>query len=219
MSTGNRYKLSAELVRHALNLEGFNSEQAQKLMMPVPRGVRLPDMPGQPRLGGVLVVLFQKDDQTQLVLTRRRDDLNAHAGQISFPGGRKEGDEPLRTTALREAEEEIGINSEQLEVLGELSPLYIPPTDYEVHPFVAWYTGNLNFKRQVTEVAEIILVPLKDLLEPANQFEEPWEIRGYQVQVPFYLVDGHKVWGATAMMLSEFLERLRRIRSETDIHP
>ena len=96
-------------------------------------------------------------------------------------------------------------------MLGRLSPLYIPPTDYEVHPFVAWHSGRPQLTRQPSEVAEILVVPLNYLLEPENQFEEPWEIRGFQVQVPYYLVDDHKVWGATAMMLSEFLERLRRI--------
>ena len=201
----------ADLIRQALKLDGFDPENAQKKMMPVPRGVRPPDRPGQPRQGGVLVLLYQQDGETFLVLTRRRDDLTAHAGQISFPGGRREDDESIEATAIREAKEEIGIDPVELELLGRLSPLYIPPTDYEVHPFVAWHSGRPQLTRQPSEVAEILVVPLNYLLEPENQFEEPWEIRGFQVQVPYYLVDDHKVWGATAMMLSEFLERLRRI--------
>ena len=203
--------ISADLIRQALRLDSFDPEKAQKKMMPVPRGVRPADKPGQPRQGGVLVLLYQQDGETFLVLTRRRDDLSAHAGQISFPGGRREDGESIEATAIREAKEEIGIDPLELELLGRLSPLYIPPTDYEVHPFVAWHLGRPLLVRQPSEVAEILIVPLNYLLEPENQYEEPWEIRGFRVQVPYYLVDNHKVWGATAMMLSEFLERLRRI--------
>jgi 8-oxo-dGTP pyrophosphatase MutT (NUDIX family) len=203
--------ISADLIRQALRLDSFDPEKAQKKMMPVPRGVRPVDKPGQPRQGGVLVLLYQQDGETFLVLTRRRDDLSAHAGQISFPGGRREDGESIEATAIREAKEEIGIDPLELELLGRLSPLYIPPTDYEVHPFVAWHLGRPLLVRQPSEVAEILIVPLNFLLEPENQYEEPWEIRGFRVQVPYYLVDNHKVWGATAMMLSEFLERLHRI--------
>jgi 8-oxo-dGTP pyrophosphatase MutT (NUDIX family) len=203
--------ISADLIRQALRLDSFDPEKAQKKMMPVPRGVRPVDKPGQPRQGGVLVLLYQQDGETFLVLTRRRDDLTAHAGQISFPGGRREDGESIEATAIREAKEEIGIDPLELELLGRLSPLYIPPTDYEVHPFVAWHLGRPLLVRQPSEVAEILIVPLNYLLEPENQYEEPWEIRGFRVQVPYYLVDNHKVWGATAMMLSEFLERLHRI--------
>ena len=159
----------------------------------------------------MLVVLYDKGGETRLVLTRRRDDLNDHAGQISFPGGRREDGEMLRMTAVREAEEEIGLDPGALTVLGQLTCLYIPPTDYEVHPFVAWHQGLPLFRRQAAEVSQIIETPLSFLLDPANRFEEPWDYRGMTVQVPFYLVASHKVWGATAMMLSEFLDRLRAV--------
>ena len=209
MTAEKKSSLSAGLVRLALNLDSFDALEAQSRMTPVPRGARPLEMTGKPRQGAVLVMLFREDGITHLVLTRRRDDLNDHAGQISFPGGRREEGEPLKKTAVREAHEEIGIDPSRLDHLGHLSTLYIPPTDYEVHPFVAWHQGLPNLKRQPAEVAEILQVPLDHLLEPANRYEEPWQIRGYQVQVPYYLVGEHKVWGATAMMLSEFLERLR----------
>jgi 8-oxo-dGTP pyrophosphatase MutT (NUDIX family) len=204
-------RLSQEEIRRALELPAFDGEAAQQQMIPRPRGVRPPDMAGQPRQGAVLVALYNKDGRTHLVLTRRRDDLNDHAGQISFPGGRREEGEELEMTALREAEEEIGLRPVALTVLGRLSRLYIPPTDYEVYPFVAWHEGQPFFRRQAGEVAEILPVSLSHLLDPANQYEEPWDYRGMIIQVPFYQVDSHKVWGATAMMLSEFLERLRAV--------
>lgn len=199
-----------EQIQKALELPGFDGQRAQMGMVPVPRGnVRPPEMSGQARQGGVLVLIFEKNGQSHLLLTRRRDDLQQHAGQISFPGGRREDGESLRETALREAHEEVGIRPAEVQVLGELTSLYIMPSDFEVHPFVAWHTGQPTYSIQVDEVAEILEVPISFLLDPTNRHEEPWEIRGYELQVPFYLVGEHKVWGATAMMLSEFLERLR----------
>jgi 8-oxo-dGTP pyrophosphatase MutT (NUDIX family) len=197
-------------IERALQLATFDGRSAQKTMMPRPRVARRPpEMSGQAREGGVLAMLYKSADQTHIVLTKRVDHLGSHGGQVSFPGGRREDGETLEQTALREAEEEIGIDRAKVTILGELTPLYIMPSDYEVHPFVAWYEGRPLFSRQMSEVAEILEVPLTHLLDPANRFEEPWTIRGYQLQVPYYLFGEHKVWGATAMMLGEFLERLR----------
>ncbi len=196
-------------IREALELENFDSDGAWQKLTPQSRGLRPPEMSGRPRRGAVLLVLYSKKGTTHLVLTRRGDDLNLHAGQISFPGGRREVGESLQSTALREAHEEIDLDLKQLEIIGRLSCLYIWPSDYQVYPFVSWYEGPQQFRPQDSEVAEILEVPLRRLLDPENQYEEPWEIRGFQVQVPYYLVASHKVWGATAMMLSEFLERIR----------
>lgn len=207
---------SPDRIRQALELPDFDIEAAQSKMMPSARGrQRPPELSGQPRQGGVLVLNYLRDGQTYLVLTKRRDDLNSHAGQVSFPGGRREIGESLRATALREAQEEVGVDPGAVKILGELSSLYIPPTDYEVHPFVAWYDGGRPlFIPQVREVAEILEVPLDYLQDPANQAWETWELRGYEVQVPFFVVQQHKVWGATAIMLSEYLARL----AATDTH-
>lgn len=180
-------------------------------MTPKPRGLRTPEMPGQPKQGAVLVIVYAKNGEAYLVLTRRRDDLNAHAGQISFPGGQVETGETLPMAAIREANEEIGLSISNLAMLGELSTIYIPPTDFEVHPFVAWHDGIPHFTPQDREVAEILEVPISHLLNPETQREEVWDIREFSVEVPFYLVGSHKVWGATAIMMSEFLDRLRMV--------
>jgi 8-oxo-dGTP pyrophosphatase MutT (NUDIX family) len=198
-------------VARALKSADFDAEAAQKKMVPRPRGIRSPELAGRPREGGVLVILYLLNEAVHLVLTRRRDDLNSHAGQISFPGGRRENGESLITTAVREAQEELSVDPSNLNHLGRLACLYIPPSDYEVHPFVAWHAGRPVFIPQVDEVAEILEIPLAHLLDPANCREEVWAIRGFQVEVPFFLVGGHKVWGATAMMLSEFIDRLRTL--------
>ncbi len=203
-------------VKQSLELPAFNSLAAQLKMAPTFRpNARPMQQPGQVRLGGVLILLYCLDDELHLVLTRRRDDLQAHAGQISFPGGRHEAPETLLMTALRETYEEIGVPETAVTPLGTLSHLYIPPSDFEVHPFVGWYTEGKrpNFVPDHNEVAEILEVPLRHLLNPATRQEEPWELRGQSVIVPFFAVNGHKVWGATAMMLSEFIERLRLVMS------
>ncbi|MCP5098442.1 MAG: CoA pyrophosphatase, partial [Chloroflexi bacterium] len=168
---------------------------------------------GTPRVGGVLLLLYCVENELHFVLTRRRDDLNSHGGQISFPGGRQEPGEPLQTTALRETDEEIGVSPTAVSILGHLTDIYIPPSDFEVHPFVGWYheNGKPTFNPATTEVAEIIEVPLAHLFDPNTRREEPWDFRGHQITIPFFEIEEHKVWGATAIMLSEFVERLRAV--------
>lgn len=201
-------------VKQALKLPDFDAAAAHQLMSPITRPVRRPDIPGQARLGGVLVLLYCYQNELYLVLTRRREDLNSHAGQISFPGGKHEIDESLQETAVREAHEEIGVNPSAITILGQLTPLYVLPSDFEVHPTVAWYANGERptFFPSDDEVAEILEVPLSHLIKPDTRIEELWNLRGHDVTVPFFDVDGHKVWGATAMMLNELVERLRMIK-------
>ncbi len=198
-------------VQNALRLPGFDVAAAHQLMAPRIRSrVREPNQQGKPRVGGVLLLIYCLNDELHLVLTRRREDLNAHAGQISFPGGQQEPDEPLRVTALRETHEEVGIPETAVSLIGKLTHIYIPPSDFEVHPFVGWYeNGRPRFSPGSNEVAEILEVPLSHLLDPGTRKEELWDFRGQQINIPFFDVKGHKVWGATAIMLSEFIERLR----------
>ena len=199
-------------VRKALAISGFNALQAQLKMTPTERPVQRPsNRSGEVRLGGVLALLFVKNSELHLILTRRHDGLNSHAGQISFPGGRREGEETLLKTALRETEEEIGVTSNRLKVLGHLSTLYIPPSDFEVHPFVAWLheDDQPGYLANPDEVAEIIEEPLVTFFDPLMRNEEPWNFQGLNIMVPYYKVGNHKVWGATAMMISELVERLR----------
>lgn len=202
-------------VRAALSLPDYDGFAAQRRMAPSSRPVgRFESQPGGPRLGGVLMLLYCAADEVNLVLTRRPDYNGVHSGQVSCPGGRHEPPESLETTALRETFEEIGIRPEDVVVLGRLTPLYIPPSDFEVHPFVGCFrAGRPFFAPDTREVAEIIEVPLAHLLDPATRVEETWELRGVEVMVPFFRIGDHKVWGATAMMLSELVERIRYVRA------
>lgn len=206
--------VTREQIKAALELTDFDVQVAHQKMAPLSRALTRPtQLAGSPRLGGVLLLLFRKNGSMQVLLTRRRDDLAAHAGQISFPGGRNEAPESLLATALREAQEEVGLAPDKLEILGDLQPIYIPPTDYEVHSFVGWYGDQAQpqFQAEPGEVAEIIEAPLATLLDPASRREEPRQFGDMQLSIPYFAVQGHKVWGATAIMLSEFIERLRTI--------
>ena len=206
-------ELTTAVIRQALSLPEFDVLSAHQHMLPMDRNrQRPPELPGQPRVGGVLLLLYHYQEKINLVLTRRRDDLTSHAGQISFPGGRREANETAVQAALRETEEEIGVPTTAVSILGELTSIYIPPSDYEVHPFVGWVNGGKrpSFVPEVQEVAEILEVSLYHLLDPRTREVGPIPVRGATYTVPYYNVHGHKVWGATAILLSEFLERLRQ---------
>lgn len=207
-------ELTTAVIRQALVLPNFDPQSAHYHMLPVDRRdrTRPRDLPGQPRVGGVLLLLYCHRQALHLVLTRRRDDLTSHAGQISFPGGRREPGETAVAAALRETEEEIGVPATAVTILGHLTTIYIPPSDYEVHPFVGWVNGGERpiFVPEVREVAEILEVPLAHLLDPHTREIGPIPVRGATYTVPYYNVNGHKVWGATAILLSEFLARVRQ---------
>ncbi|NBC17521.1 MAG: NUDIX domain-containing protein [Bacteroidetes bacterium] len=157
------------------------------------------------REAGVLALVFPVEDTPHLLLTVRRPDLTDHAGQVSFPGGQREGTETLEEAALREAHEEVGLPPDAVRVLGALTPLYIPPSNFCVHPFVGAASDPPPLSPQDAEVATILRVPLAHLLAPTTRRVEPWTLRGETIDVPFYEVETQSVWGATAMMLAELL--------------
>jgi 8-oxo-dGTP pyrophosphatase MutT (NUDIX family) len=181
-------------------------------MAPVPRHgtERILDPHLDCRRAGVLVLFYPRDAELSLVLTRRTDQVDSHRGQISFPGGSTDPGEDAAATALREAHEELGVDPACVEVLGELSPLYIPPSGFCVYPVVGYTAERPEFVPNPIEVAEVLEVSLAHLLDPATRGEEVWPIRGADVRVPFYRVGHHKVWGATAMMLCELLTLLSK---------
>lgn len=187
-------------------LPGF---EAQLTMAPRPRPFSPP--PGvEPRRAGVLLLLYPSHGLLHLALTVRTSDLNHHSGQVSLPGGGwEEGDASLQETALREAREEIGVATGGLELLGSLTPIYVPPSNNIVHPFVAYAPQRPTFHLDPKEVAALLDVPLDLLVDPATRREEDWMWRGEPLHVPFYAVGEHKVWGATAIILAEFLELVK----------
>jgi len=175
-------------------------------MAPNPRPLYPPTPDHRPREGAVLVLLYPGgvDGELYLALTRRTDTVGSHRGQISFPGGSIDPDDiSTAHAALREACEEIGVCETDLRLLGDLTPLYIPPSDFRIYPHVAYAPCRPEFHPQPDEVAELLEAPLSHFLSDAHTGLETWLIQGEPRQVPFYLVGGHKVWGATAMVLAE----------------
>ena len=155
-----------------------------------------------------MALLFPLDEQLMTVLTVRPSTLKHHGGQISFPGGRRESGETHLETALRECEEEIGISPDVLDVLGPLTPLYIPPSNFCVYPFVASMAERPLYQVQEEEVDTVLEVPVNHLLKPVTRREAAYTLQGQNLMVPYYAVDEHQVWGATAAMLAELLAML-----------
>lgn len=168
------------------------------------------DPPADARRAGVLILLYPHGGEWRFPLMKRVEDGLVHSGQISLPGGSQENGESLRDTALREACEEIGAPCAEVDVLGELTTIYIPPSNFLVTPTVGCVNARPDFRCDPREVAELIEVPLRMLFDPAVIRREPWTLRGAEVEVPFYQIGPHKVWGATAMILSEFSMALKR---------
>jgi len=165
------------------------------------------DAPGT-KDAAVLVPLTP--DPWSITLTERRDDLRRHAGEISFPGGRQdEPDEDLRSTALREAHEEIGLDPDTVELVGALPPVGTFVTGYRVFPFVGIVQPGQNWRPQASEVAQVLEFTLADLI--AGHEMQRLLRRGVPIKTPTYTVDGHMVWGATARILESLLERLAPI--------
>jgi len=158
---------------------------------------------------GVMLLLYPRGGSRYLVLIRRTSTVLHHKDQISFPGGQLEPGEDFVRAALRETQEELGVPPEKIRILGELTPLYIPPSNFCIYPVVAAVDGPLSFQPHPEEVAEIVEIQLDHLLDAKNIREEKWVVRGEPLNVRFYACGDHKIWGATAMVLAEFLDILQ----------
>jgi 8-oxo-dGTP pyrophosphatase MutT (NUDIX family) len=158
------------------------------------------------RRGGVLILLYPQENRLYIPLILRPTYEGVHSGQIGLPGGGYEmNDSDLTATALREAHEEIGVLVESVTLLGQLSPLYVFASNYLVQPTVGWTPQRPQFNLDPHEVEMLLEVSLLDLLDPNHYQRETWELRGRMVQVPFFCIQAQKIWGATAMILSELL--------------
>lgn len=165
--------------------------------------------PPNVRHAAALILLYEKDNEWHLPLTVRRDDLVHHPGQISLPGGGIDEGEMAEAASLREAEEEIGVDPASVRILGSLTPLYVIVSGFVVTPFVGVVDRRPEFRPEAREVAEILEVPLTQLTDPARRMWGNRTREGYLIDFPYIEVGtGHQVWGATAMMLSEFVELL-----------
>jgi 8-oxo-dGTP pyrophosphatase MutT (NUDIX family) len=196
-------RLQAALSRPLPGLE------AQLRMAPTPRvGWDPLKVPDGTRDGAALVLVYPHDDQFFLPLTVRGSELRNHTGQVSLPGGRVDEGETIEAAAVREAEEEIGVERGAVRILGRLTPLHIPVSNFLLHPVVGFVGARPVFNRAEWEVARIIEPTLAQLRDPATVKREFRQRttggQAIQIDVPFFDIEDEKVWGATAMVLAEF---------------
>ncbi|WP_178988348.1 NUDIX hydrolase [Winogradskyella schleiferi] len=167
------------------------------------------------RKAGVMALFYPNtNDETYLVLILRKTYRGVHSAQVGFPGGKYEDEDQndLMKTAIRETEEEIGVSGTHIDVLKKMSPLYIPPSNFMVHPYIGISKEYLIFTKQDEEVEAVIEVKLSDFLSDSNTLTArvPTSF-DVEVDVPAFKFNGHIVWGATAMMLGEIKDLLKQV--------
>ena len=202
-------KISFEDLRTSLNFDQIPGWLAQRRMSPPDRQKMVDEGKfniHQPRIAAVLILIFEENNTLKFPVIHRNTYPGVHSNQIGFPGGKVEKtDDSLAATAIRESQEEIGANPENIEILGALSELFIPPSNFLVYPFVGLYHGTPDFRPCDWEVKQIITIDLcRALRDDGFTFltlehdHKPYNVPAFQLE------NGMKIWGATAMMLNEF---------------
>jgi 8-oxo-dGTP pyrophosphatase MutT (NUDIX family) len=168
----------------------------------------------KPNMAGVMAIFYpNKSDKTNFILILRKTYKGVHSNQVGFPGGRLEiFDKDLEHTALRETEEEVGIPKEEVEVVKKLTKLYIPPSNFWVHPYVGLIEKTPNLVPQKSEVEKILEINIDEFLDEKSLIKQKLSTSyANNIEVPAFSLNGHVVWGATAMMLSELKELLKEV--------
>ena len=200
-------KFTIEQIKLKLKQE-LPGDKPRSLLAPFINGVNqeLTQPSKSSKQSAVLLLLWERNEKLQVVFTLRSPQLLSHSGQISFPGGKTEINETPEETALRETCEEIGVPSHYVEVLGRLSPIFVLPSNSYIIPIVGYSKNYLDFKIDHNEVAEVFTKPI-DFFTFHNIKRKKWDIRGELIDIPYWAVH-HLIplWGATAMILAEFVE-------------
>ena len=186
--------------------------RAHSKMLPPGRRLKIVDEElSMVKQSSILLLLFPEGDHLYTCLTKRPRTMRYHPGQISFPGGKveKEDASPLMT-ALREAQEEVGIQPSSVEILGKLSDLYVEVSRFSIQPFLAWTDRRPDFQVDFGEVEELVLFPISDFIAKENIAETKIETTTGSLSVKYYPFNGEIIWGATAMILTELMDILRK---------
>ena len=160
----------------------------------------------------VLILLFLKNNDWYFFLTKRTETVDHHKGQISLPGGVVNDGESLQNAALRETQEEIGVDPKVIHLIGELSSFYITVSGFELFPFIGWTKSEPKTSIHDKEVEKIFSVSIKDFMKKQNQKSKKTTLRGIPVNIPYFDLGGEMVWGATSMILAEFKQILEEIQ-------
>lgn len=188
--------------------EPLPGQEAQLLMVPGEKAVLMKSYPQHPdpKKSAVLILLFPFEEGISTILIERAVYVGIHSGQIAFPGGKAEETDPdLKYTALRETYEEVGIPIEQVEIIGNLTDVYINPSNYLVTPFIGYLSQTPDFLINEREVQKIIRVDILNTHKVIKSTKKITHSNGLHIQTPFYSIDGFTIWGATAMMMSELI--------------
>ena len=159
----------------------------------------------------VLILLFPIKNKWHFFLTKRTNTVEHHKGQISLPGGMLEKGESHKEAAIRETFEELGVQSEDINIIGPLTPLYIPISNFKIFPFVGWINSNPNLKIQSKEVSRVFSPSIFSLMDPQTKKIKDSILVGQKVKIPFFNLKNEVVWGATSMIISEFKNILKGI--------
>jgi len=200
-----------ESIRLRLSAAELPGASAHAKMMVPGRTIRSAKMKPNPRVSAVLLVLYEQNGILHFPLILRPQYDGVHSGQMALPGGgREEQDGDLIDTAIRETYEEVGVTVPKQQVLGELSTFYIPPSNSLVTPVVAFSHETPSYKIDPNEVDRVVIGDVNTLKDPTNLTSKDIVLaNGLKMKAPAYLVDGETVWGATAMILTEFLTVLQ----------
>jgi len=198
--------INAENIKKALS-QSLPGSASHKKMLPLNRELSAqPDELLRIKHSSVLLLLYIENQELNACLIKRPSHMKHHAGQIALPGGRIEKGETALETALRETWEEIGITGDQIEILGSLSEIYVQVSRFQIHPFVGWLNKKPGFVINKYEVEKMIYFPLKNM---KNSFAEvELETITGTLKVPCFKFEDEIIWGATAMILSEFADVL-----------
>ena len=189
---------------HYFQTENLPGKPFQELMAPSSRNPKLVKHSSPARASAVLIVLYRNDNVWHLPLIKRNSYIGSHSAQVSFPGGKKERiDKDLLDTALRETYEEIGVQIDKSQVVGQMTPLHIPISNFMVYPYVAVHDGLPSYCIDTHEVNRLIEMPLSVILNEKYVKQKEIDSQGHTINTPIYQLEDDYVWGATGMILSE----------------
>ena len=182
---------------------------SHEIMMVKPRYKSIEKKASTP--AAVLILLYPIKNKWHFFLTKRTNNVEHHKGQISLPGGMLEKGESHKEAAIRETFEELGVKSGDINIIGPLTPLYIPISNFKIFPFVGWLKIAPKLKIQSREVSKIFSPSIYDLTDPKAKKIKDSILLGQKVKIPFFYLKNEVVWGATSMILSEFKKILKGV--------